>query len=121
MSASIGKRGMKREKAIAQGPRDKGRHCPFSRPSFADEQNYGKITTRLKAFKHVTLPRDKKSWYMKWEKITFNTKGKGLGSKRNQFCSVARSCPTLCDPMDYSTPGFPVHHQLLELAQTHVQ
>jgi len=30
------------------------------------------------------------------------------------------SCPTLCNPMDYSTPGFPVHHQLLELAQTHV-
>ena len=28
-------------------------------------------------------------------------------------------CPTLCDPMDCSTPGFPVHHQLLELAQTH--
>ena len=29
-------------------------------------------------------------------------------------------CPTLCDPMDCSTPGFPVHHQLPELAQTHV-
>ena len=36
-------------------------------------------------------------------------------------CSVAKSCPTLPDPMDCSTPGFPVHHQLLELAQTHVQ
>ena len=36
------------------------------------------------------------------------------------FCSVAQSGPTLCDPMDCSTPGFPVHHQLLELAQTHV-
>ena len=35
-------------------------------------------------------------------------------------CSVARSCPTLCDPMDCSTPGFPVLHHLLELAQTHV-
>ena len=34
--------------------------------------------------------------------------------------SVARSCPTLCDLMDCSTPGFPVHHQLPELAQTHV-
>ena len=29
-------------------------------------------------------------------------------------------CPTLCDPMDCSTPGFPVHHQLVEIAQTHV-
>ena len=34
---------------------------------------------------------------------------------------VAQSCPTLCDPMDCSMPGFPVHHQLLELAQTLVQ
>ena len=36
------------------------------------------------------------------------------------FSSVAQSCPTLCDPMDCSTPCFPVHHQLPELAQTHV-
>ena len=35
-------------------------------------------------------------------------------------CSVTQSCPTLCDPMDRSTPGLPVHHQLPELAQTHV-
>ena len=35
-------------------------------------------------------------------------------------CSVAQSCPTLCDPMDCSTPGLPVHHQLPELAQTHI-
>ena len=37
-----------------------------------------------------------------------------------QFSSFTQSCPTLCDPMDCSTPGFPVHHQLPELAQTHV-
>ena len=37
-----------------------------------------------------------------------------------QFSSVAQSCPTLCHPMDCSTPGFPVHHQLPDLAQTHV-
>jgi len=36
-----------------------------------------------------------------------------------QFSSVTQSCPTLCDPMDYNTPGFPVHHQLPELTQTH--
>ena len=35
--------------------------------------------------------------------------------------SVAQSCPTLCDPMDCSTPDFPIHHQLLEPTQTHVQ
>ena len=38
----------------------------------------------------------------------------------DQFSSVAQLCPTLCDPMDCSTPGFLVHHQLPELAQTHV-
>ena len=36
------------------------------------------------------------------------------------FSSVAQSCLTLCDPMDGSKPGLPVHHQLPELAQTHV-
>ena len=37
-----------------------------------------------------------------------------------QFSSVAQSCPILCDPMNRSTPGLPVHHQLLEFTQTHV-
>ena len=47
-----------------------------------------------------------------------------LIQKRNrtcfQFSSGAHSCPTLCDPMDCSTPGLPVHHQLPEFTQTHV-
>ena len=34
---------------------------------------------------------------------------------------VSQSCPTLCDPVDCSTPGLPVHHQLLQLTQTHVR
>ena len=37
-----------------------------------------------------------------------------------QFSSVTQSCPTLCDPMNYSTPGLPVHHQLPEFTETHV-
>ena len=37
-----------------------------------------------------------------------------------QFTSVGQPCPTLCDPMDYSTPGLPVHHQLLAFTKTHV-
>ena len=37
-----------------------------------------------------------------------------------QFSSVAQSCLTLCDPMNSSTPGLPVHHQLPEFTQTHV-
>ena len=37
-----------------------------------------------------------------------------------QFSSVDQSCPTLCDPMNRSTPGLPVHHQLPEITQTHI-
>ena len=37
-----------------------------------------------------------------------------------QFSSVAQLCPTFCNPMNRSTPGLPVHHQLLEFIQTHV-
>ena len=37
-----------------------------------------------------------------------------------QFSSVAQSCLTLCNPMNHSTPGLPVHHQLPESTQTHV-
>ena len=36
------------------------------------------------------------------------------------FSSVTQLCPTLCDPMNHSTPGLPVHHQLVEFTQTHV-
>ena len=39
---------------------------------------------------------------------------------KSQFSSASQSCPTLCDPVNCSTPGLPVHHQLLELAQTDV-
>ena len=42
------------------------------------------------------------------------------GQQTVQLSSVAQSCPALCDPMDCSTPSFPVHHQLPELTQTHV-
>ena len=56
--------------------------------------------------------------------------GKGTGGRTErvaltimhsvQFSSVAQSCPTLHDPMNRSTPGLPVHHQLPEFTQTHV-
>jgi len=39
---------------------------------------------------------------------------------QHQFSSVVQSCPTLCDSMNHSTPGLPVHHQLPDLTQTHV-
>ena len=48
----------------------------------------------------------------------------GVDDKRlggsDQIRSVAQSCPTLCDSMNCSTPGLPVHHQLPEFTQTHV-
>ena len=50
----------------------------------------------------------------------FLTQGSNLGLLHYQIRSVAQSCPTLCDPMNLSTPGLPVHHQLLEFTQTHV-
>ena len=52
---------------------------------------------------------------------TSSNRLKLLREKRQvQFSSVAQSCPTLCDPMNCSTPGLPVHHQLPEFTQTHV-
>ena len=44
--------------------------------------------------------------------------GSPHAATKTQFSSVAQSCPTLCDPMNPSTPGLPVHHQLLEFTQT---
>ena len=46
--------------------------------------------------------------------------GQAIVTSACQFSSVAQSCPTLHNPMDCSMPGFPIHHQLPELAQTHV-
>ena len=43
-----------------------------------------------------------------------------VGNSSVQFSSVAQSCLILCDPMNWSTPGLPVHHQLPEFTQTHV-
>ena len=62
-----------------------------------------------------------------WKQISFNLavfgKDESNFRKNNimfQFSSVAQSCPTLCDPMNCSTPGLPVHQQLPEFTQTHV-
>jgi len=44
----------------------------------------------------------------------------GAQIRSNQISSVTQSCPTLCDPMNRSMPGLPVHHQLPEFTQTHV-
>jgi len=50
----------------------------------------------------------------------YNSAQRLWASSSVQFSPVAQSCPTLCDPMNRSTPGLPVHHQLPEFTQTHV-
>ena len=75
----------------------------------------------------------KVGWYILYhQEILIKMKYKGSSSRRVhrpgslmpfslfQFSSVAQSCPTLCDSMNRSTPGLPVHHHLLEFTQTHV-
>ena len=52
------------------------------------------------------VPHKRQTWPQKFSSV--------------QFSSVTQSYPTLCNPMDYSTPGLPVHHQLPEFTQTHV-
>ena len=56
---------------------------------------------------------------VKWTlgSITMN---KGSGGDGILVSSVTQTCPTLCNPMNHSTPGLPVHHQLPEFTQTHV-
>ena len=49
-----------------------------------------------------------------------NVRSVGWSFQGRTFSSVAQLCPTLCDPMDCSLPGLPVHHQLPDLTQTHV-
>ena len=50
---------------------------------------------------------------------TFSWTASTLAKWVIQFSSVAQSCPTLCNPMNRSTPGLPIHHQLSEFTQTH--
>ena len=54
-----------------------------------------------------------------WEAcLTCNVSYYNITAKVVQFSLVAQSCPTLCDPMNRSTPGLPAHHQLPEFTQT---
>ena len=67
---------------------------------------------------HILLSwrrRDKETSRLLSNILTLNPK-----DCNNQFCSVTQSCPTLYDPMNLSTPGLPVHHQLPEFTQTQV-
>ena len=81
---------------------------PF--PCLGDLPTQGLIrSSALQADSLPSEPRGKSRWncfFLLWSSV--------------QFSWVAQSCPTLCDPMNCSTPGLPVHHQLPEFTQTHV-
>ena len=78
-----------------------------------DQENHDCVITHLEP--------DILECEVKWalESITMN-KASGSDGIPVQFSSVAQSCPTLCDPMNCSTPGLPVHHHLPEFTQIHI-
>ena len=55
-----------------------------------------------------------------WMSLLVKVKSSGVRLLLHQFSAVDQSCPTLCDPMNHSMPGLPVHHKLPEFTQTHV-
>ena len=63
-------------------------------------------------------PRTRSDSNLRQEKL--NVPAQAESKLALQFSSLAQPCLTLCDPMDCNTPGFPVHHQLPELTQSHV-
>ena len=77
-----------------------------------------KFNTRCKTSKVLEISLNGEGWKNAEEAMERRVKGAQFNSV--QFSSVAQSCLTLCDPMDCSTPGLPVHHQLQEITQTHV-
>ena len=85
------------------------------------------FTTATKRIKYlgINLPKETKELYTENYKTLMKERHKQM-EKYSMFLvsqsvsSVAQSCPTLCNPINRSTPGLPVHHQLPEFTQTHV-
>ena len=77
------------------------------------------VNTDIFALKKLTAYQISLLSLCNTQENTFYPSGNGL-SLLFQFSSVAQLCPTLCDPMNCSTPGLPVHHQLPEFTQTHI-
>ena len=90
----------------------------FNLPPFKRQPHQNK--KMLNAWKNVCAVRGKRvvHWMLKSNLIMWNL-DKPFSACRVQFSSVAQSGSALCNPMDYSTPGLAVHHQLLEFTQTH--
>ena len=75
------------------------------------------VIASLPGSKHLLI-----SWLLSPSAVILNSSVPNIEFLNSsvQFSSVAQSCPTLCDPMNRSTPGLSVHHQLPESTQTHV-
>ena len=82
------------------------------------DQSDNIVNSYIDSYIFWQLSFEKNTKVIQWEKGTLGNKWCWQNSI--QFSSVAQSCPTLCDPMNHSTPGLPVHHQLLEFTQSHV-
>ena len=87
------------------------------------------VIQALKNYIFCTWPWMHKAHWSKWfshgskqwaEMKTHRNNSKIIAIRAYQFSPVAQSCPTLCDPMNHSTSGLPVHHQLPEFTETHV-
>ena len=88
--------------------------CDSMDYSVTDSSVHGILQARI--LEWVAIPFSRVSSWSKDRTQVSHTAGRFF----TIFSSVNQSCPTLCDPLDCSTPGFPVHHQLPELTQTHV-
>ena len=93
-------------RALGKGSTLRGKWIPWGKPALsALDRN----TLEHKAFSCQPCRTQKSHGFQPWE-VMYSV----------QFSSVAQSCLTFCDPMNHSTPGLPVHHQLPEFTQTHV-
>ena len=85
-------------------------------PKFADDTTLmAESEKELKSLLMKVKEKSEKSWLK-----TQHSKNEDHDIWSHQFSSVVQLCLTLCDPMDCSMPGLPVHHQLLKFTQTHV-
>ena len=75
--------------------------------------------SQMLSLRHMTYFKVVGSSVFNW-KLSFTIDIKIKWPQKYEFSSVAQTCLILCNPMDCSTPAFPVHHQLPELTQTHV-
>ena len=99
--------------------------CTLFNPELAPSSSMGFLYARP-IFSHSSHPCARylairsMSYALESDEIIYLVNPKQSAYLSHSFSSVTQSCPILCVPMNCSTPGLPVHHQLLEFTQTHV-